>query len=70
MAKKVKDKWLGARVDADVDTRVKEYTEAAEMDMGELVRKGVEEYMLNHPVKQAGSKDRTDPSIKALAGKE
>lgn len=52
MAKPVKDKWLGARVDADMDNRVKLFTEATQMDMGELVRKAVDEYIINHPVKK------------------
>lgn len=53
MARKVKSKWLGARTDDDQDTRVKNYCAATEMDMGELVRKAVDEYMLNHPAKKA-----------------
>lgn len=52
MARKVKDKWLGARVDGDLDQRVTEYIDVAELTMGELVRASVEEYMVNHPVKQ------------------
>lgn len=51
MAKITKDKWLGARIDANMDERVKSYTEATHMDMGELVRHAVDEYMLNHPIK-------------------
>lgn len=54
--KAVKDKWLGARVDGPTDARVKKYTDDADMDMGELVRKGVDEYMINHPVKDPAKK--------------
>jgi hypothetical protein len=49
MAKRVKDKWLGARVDNDMSQRVVDYTERSEMDMADLVRDAVEEYMINHP---------------------
>ena len=51
MAKQVKDRWLGARVDAATDKRVSDYTEAAEINMGDLVRDAVNEYIINHPVK-------------------
>lgn len=60
MAKKTKDKWLGARVDEDMDNRVKAYTHSAEMDMGELVRHAVDEYMLSHPIKAQKPKSETD----------
>lgn len=51
MVKKVKDKWLGARVDKDVYAAVETYTEAAELNMGDLLRAAVDEYILNHPIK-------------------
>lgn len=51
MAKQIKDKWLGARVDLQMDARVTAYTAAAETTMGDLVRDAVNEYMVNHPVK-------------------
>lgn len=47
-----KDKWLGARVDANMDAEVSAYIEAADMVMGDLIRKSVREYMQNHPVKK------------------
>lgn len=47
-----KDKWLGARVDANMDAEVSTYIEAADMVMGDLIRKSVREYMQNHPIKQ------------------
>lgn len=50
MAKKVKDKWLGARVDANLDSLVDVYIEATEITMGDLVRVAVVEYMENHPI--------------------
>ena len=50
MAKKVKDKWLGARVDENLDGLVDTYIDAAELTMGELVRLAVVEYMNNHPI--------------------
>lgn len=51
--KQIKDKWLGARVDPAQYERVDDYIKAnEELTMGDLVRKGVEEYMLNHPVKK------------------
>ena len=48
-----KDKWLGARVDAKMDAEVSAYIEAADMVMGDLIRKSVREYMTNHPIKRA-----------------
>lgn len=55
MAKKkpVKDKWLGARVDKSTEERVAAYLDALDdLTMGALVRKSVNEYMLNHPLKE------------------
>lgn len=49
----VKDKWLGARVDAPTEVKVNEYLGASDdLTMGALVRKSVNEYMLNHPLKE------------------
>lgn len=50
MARKVKEDWLGGRTDPDQKERVEDYIDKADMTMGELVRKAVDEYMLNHPV--------------------
>lgn len=54
MAKRVKDRWLSARVDEKFDEQVSAYTEATEMDKGELVRMAVKEYMDHHPPKVPG----------------
>jgi cAMP phosphodiesterase len=50
--KLTKDKWLGARADADLDAKVTEYIDAADISMGDLIRRSVKEYLLNHPIKQ------------------
>ena len=51
--KPVKDKWLGARVDAPTEAEVNAYLEAHDdLTMGAMVRKAVKEYMLNHPLKE------------------
>jgi predicted transcriptional regulator len=50
MANKVKDDWLGGRVDSDLKERVEEYIESAEITQGQLIRKAVIEYIKNHPV--------------------
>lgn len=47
--KKLKDKWLGARVDEDLSSAVEVYIDAADITMGDLVRKAVKEYMIVHP---------------------
>jgi hypothetical protein len=52
MANKVKDGWLGGRVDGDLKEQVEEYIEATEMTQGQLIRKAVIEYMKNHPVQE------------------
>lgn len=52
MAKKIKNDWLGGRVDDELKERVAEYIEAADMTMGQLIRKAVEEYMRNHPAEE------------------
>jgi hypothetical protein len=49
MAKPTKDKWLGARVEESLFKEVSEYIDAADMNMGELVRNAVKEYMWSHP---------------------
>jgi len=48
--KKLKNMWLGARIDEDLNSLVSVYIDAADMTMGDLVRKSVKEYMATHPV--------------------
>lgn len=51
MPRKVKDKWIGARVDEDMENRVEKYIDSSDsLNLGELVRNAVEEYMVNHPI--------------------
>lgn len=50
MARKVKDKLIGARVDGDMLEEVNTYINTAEISMGDLIRVSVLEYMTNHPV--------------------
>lgn len=52
MARKVKNDWLGGRVDEDLKEEVQEYIDDAGLTEGELIRVAVKEYMLNHPVTQ------------------
>jgi hypothetical protein len=62
----VKDRYIGARVDPVFGGEVNNYL--AQLDdttMGDLIRKAMKEYMLNHPLKGAPT---VDPSIKALGG--
>lgn len=56
MAKEVKDKYLGARVTGTKYAAIETYTDAAEINMGDLLRAAVDEYMVNHPVKVPRSK--------------
>ena len=49
MAKRVKNKWLGARADDPLFEEVSAYIDAADMTMGQLVRTAVKEYMWAHP---------------------
>ena len=50
--KPLKTKWLGARADDKLSEDVNAYMEAADMTMGDLIRKATREYMQNHPIKQ------------------
>lgn len=52
MARKIKDKWLGSRTDADHYQVISDYADAVEIDVAELIRLAVDEYMTNHPVKR------------------
>lgn len=49
MARPIKDKWLGARVEASLAQEVVEYIGNADMTMGQLLRAAVKEYMWSHP---------------------
>ena len=51
MARPIKDKWLGARVDEALYVSVDSYVKTVEISMGDLLRLAVEEYLNNHPVK-------------------
>lgn len=57
MAKEVKKNWRGGRFGdtaaAEVDTYV---ARSKDLTMGELVRRGVLEYMTNHPIKDPATK--------------
>lgn len=50
--RKVKTTYLSGRADSDLKDQVDEYVEAADISMGQLVRKAVIEYMENHPNKE------------------
>lgn len=63
--KPIKDKWLGTRVDKSTEARVNEYIDASdELTIGALMRKSVNEYMLNHPLK----KQTPDPTTLTKPG--
>ena len=52
MAKQVKDKWLGGRVDEPTRNKVNDYIVASdELTLGEFLRRASIEYMENHPIK-------------------
>lgn len=57
MAKQVKDQWVGMRSDKAFKSMINDYIHAAEIDMADLLRSAVTEYMVNHPIKQP-----TEPS--------
>lgn len=63
MPKKVKKIMVHYKVDEDQDARMKAYTAASELDISELSRRGVDEYMHNHPVKgpQQSPADKLKP---------
>lgn len=63
----IKDRYIGARVDEVFGGEVDNYLSYLDdVTMGDLIRKSVKEYMLNHPLKGT---PEIDPSIKALTGK-
>lgn len=53
MARKVKDDYIGGRVDGDFKEKVEQYIDDAGMTQGEIVRAALEEYMRNHPIMEA-----------------
>lgn len=48
--KPVKDDWIGSRVDGEFKETVEDYIDEADLTMGLLIRKAVQEYMDNHPI--------------------
>lgn len=50
MTRKVKNNWLGGRVDDDLKELVQDYVDSSDMTEGRLIRKAVVEYINNHPV--------------------
>ena len=51
---KVKTDWIGGRVDEDFKENVEAYIDNADMTMGQLIRKAVEQYIKNNPVSEEG----------------
>lgn len=51
MANKVKNDWLGGRVDTDFKEQVEQYIDDSPSieTQGQLIRKAVMEYMKSHP---------------------
>lgn len=66
MARPLKDKWLGARVDDALFKEVNEYVDVADTSMGDLVRKAVKEYMWSHPVSPRPAFQEHDPTVDVL----
>lgn len=50
MPSKRKNDWIGARVDDDLKELAEAYIGEAELTMGQLVRRAIEEYIKRHPV--------------------
>lgn len=50
--RKIKDRWIGTRVDEDYYAEVENYTDATGLNNGELLRAAITEYINNHPPKQ------------------
>lgn len=50
MAKKVKNVRILTRVDEAFKAEAQEYVTAAHMDLAELIRQGMIEYMVRHPI--------------------
>lgn len=63
--KPIKNKWLGTRVDSPTEEKVNAYLDASDdLTMGALLRKSVNEYILNHPLKE----QRPDPTTLTKPG--
>jgi hypothetical protein len=60
MAGRIKEKYIGARVDEEFFNKVLEYI-GEDYTQGDLVRAAVKEYMINHPTKEP-----TEPTINGL----
>lgn len=56
MKRQIKDKWLGTRVDGPYLLRVRSYADGAGLDVSDLVRDSVDEYMSNHPLKDEATR--------------
>lgn len=50
MAKRTKTVRILTRVDEEFKAEARAYVDAAHMDMAELIRQGMVEYMENHPI--------------------
>lgn len=61
MGKKVKEKQIYVRVDDAELAKINAYVEAADLTVSDLVRLGIGEYMVNHPIKD---KDTSPTKIK------
>lgn len=52
MAKPIREKYISAKVTDDERRFYTEYTEVAHLNDSELVRRALDEYINNHPIKQ------------------
>lgn len=50
MSRKIKDQPIGARISSEMREEIDIYLEAADISMGELVRKSLREYLWAHPI--------------------
>lgn len=64
MAKNIKLRFFGTRVDQPTFAKIKEYVEIAETDLSQLVRNAIAEYMANHPVKNPSLKNNSNKVLK------
>lgn len=67
--KKVRNRWIGARFDEDeateVDAYIAAYEEAndgKELSVTDIVRRGLREFMHNHPIKAPIDTTQTQPT--------
>lgn len=70
MSKPVKNKYLGARIDEATNTRIGAYIEAADTNMGDLVRDAVDEYIINHPATQPAPPEQEKPDEPSVPSQE